>query len=78
MERIKDLMEMASDLNIEIFRAHEDHEATRMHGIHILNPDFNALEEAIMDAESKGYNAVVIHSNQTWPFEAKKEMVRAS
>ena len=72
MQRKKELFEMAAEYGVKIINAKSSKDSSQV-AIHLLNPDLDALEMAIFDADSKMFPAVVIHSRQTWPYSTDKE-----
>lgn len=76
MQRKNELMEMASDMGISVVNAKNPEDGNKT-AIHILNPDMDALENAIHDADHKCFNTIVIHSKQTWPYRHTIEKVEA-
>jgi hypothetical protein len=77
MQRKNDIMEMAQDLQIKVLTAKEAADS-QMVGIHVLNPDLDALEDAIFEADGHGFEAIVIHSKQTWTHKATVDKVRVT
>lgn len=59
MNRRQELFDMAHDMGINILIAKEtDRNAI---GIHLLHPDLDALEDALMVAERDNFPAIYIH-----------------
>jgi len=56
---------VAADLGIKIIMAASVVDSNRV-AIHLLNPNLDDLEDAIMTAERDNFPAIVIHSNATW------------
>ena len=77
MQRKNEIFEMAEEMGIEIVNARTDRDSSMLVAIHLLNPDMQALEDSVFEAETNGYNFIVIYSKQTWPFNTNKEKVES-
>jgi hypothetical protein len=75
MQRKNDIMEIAQGFQIKVLTAKEVTD-NQLVGIHVLNPDFDALEDAVFEANDNGFEAIVIHSRQTWIHKATVDKVR--
>lgn len=74
MNRKSELLEMATEMGIKIVNANGEYD-TNMSCIHLLNPNFDVLEDAIIKADHRMLSAIVIHSKQTWPYKQSVESV---
>lgn len=74
MQRKNELLEMATDMGIAVLNAKDVSDANKT-AIHLLNPDMDALEDAIFRADKHMFPAIVIHSRQTWPYKTSIEQV---
>ena len=67
MKRHKELLENAEEMGIEIFNAKNKNDSQR-EGVHVLNPDMEALEDAVWEAEKNSFTMVIVHNRQTWSY----------
>lgn len=63
--RRQELFDVAHELGIKIVVAQTKQDSNRI-AIHLLNPNLDALEDAINVAERDSFPAIVIHSNKTF------------
>lgn len=78
MQRKNDLLEMAADMGIKIVNAKAKEDGF-IEAIHLLNPTFIQLEDAILQAHNSGiYTAIVIHNQQTWTYKLSVEKIEVA
>lgn len=65
-DRRQELFDIAHQLGIKVINAHNVPNPRKLIAIHLLNPDLDALEDALQVAERDMFPAIVLHSNQTW------------
>ena len=61
----EELFQLANKHKIAI-KVAKNVEDNKLKGVHILNPTFRELEEALGRAMGKEYDLVVIHNYSTW------------
>jgi len=78
MQRKNDLLEMATDMGIKIVNA-KSKEDGFIEAIHLLNPTFNQLEDAIFQAHNGGiYSTIIVHNQQTWAYKINVEKIEVA
>lgn len=78
MQRKNELLDMAKDMGIKILNA-KTKEDGYLEAIHLLNPTFNQLEDAIFQAHNAGiYSTIIIHNQQTWAYKLTVEKIEVA
>ena len=63
--RRQELFDFAHEIGVKVINAKSKDDNQKI-AIHLLNPNLDALEDALCVAERDQFSMIVIHSNETW------------